>query len=542
MKNNAAKMVLAAVMAASMLPTAAVYADDSMNMFENSDFIETEQPELNAETKQLISLYQRDPSMENYLNLRDMVIVNYNSVLDRKEAKLASLKEETAGKPGGDEKVAEMEEIVQEMYLTYWNRINSTMLRFTDSRLMKWSIPDAASYEYIPVMGAGETIYVKRTPVTNAEYAEYVAATGAEAPSNWINGAYTAGEDDFPVNYVSYENAESYCEWLTAVDGVNTYRLPNESEWELAAGHMPKDAAFNCGVNDGRTPVEQYAADTRGAHGAVDFWGNVWEWTSTVRYSDVIGVKGGSWKSDRTDCRTEYRKEGRNMYSGYDDVGFRVIQVQNGAEPAQKVELATLSAPTVKAEKMQTGSVVLSWSDVSGAVEYQIFEYNVETGLVRMLDRTSDTSYIVMSAGENCGYIVQPISYTAICDNVSFEYAVIPGDKQDFTEPAKPSEPTEPAEPSVTDEIVAATAAYNFEKNIMTISWNAVDGAEKYYVYKLIPGKKMLTKPRVLTGRTSCSYKASSGAEYFFIITTEEISNRKGYNGDFSANISIPEF
>ncbi len=35
---------------------------------------------------------------------------------------------------------------------------------------------------------------------------------------------------------------------------------------------MPKDADFNCGVNDGRTPVEQYADVTRGAHGAIDFW------------------------------------------------------------------------------------------------------------------------------------------------------------------------------------------------------------------------------------------------------------------------------
>ena len=70
-------------------------------------------------------------------------------------------------------------------------------------------------------------------------------------------------------------------DWLTEQDGVNTYRLPGESEWEFAAGHMPKDADFNCGVSDGRTPVEEFADVTRGAHGAIDFWGNVWEWTST---------------------------------------------------------------------------------------------------------------------------------------------------------------------------------------------------------------------------------------------------------------------
>ncbi|MCI6528792.1 MAG: formylglycine-generating enzyme family protein [Clostridiales bacterium] len=95
------------------------------------------------------------------------------------------------------------------------------------------------------------------------------------APQNWTDGTYPAGEDDFPVNYVFAADAEAYCAWLTERDGVNTCRLPNESEWELAAGHMPKDADFNCGVNDGRTSVEEYAKVTRGAHGAVDFWGSV---------------------------------------------------------------------------------------------------------------------------------------------------------------------------------------------------------------------------------------------------------------------------
>lgn len=331
-------IALAVLMAYTVLSISVFAAsdDDGMNMFEHSDFIEKEQPELDEETKRLISLYQREPSDENYENLRAAVIRNYDAVLVRKEAKLAELKAETQGKPGGDAKVAEMQEIVDEMYLTYWDRINSTMLRFTDERLLKWKIADAPMYEYIPVMGAGIDIYVSRTQVTNEQYKAFVDATGHQAPSNWVNGTYPAGEENYPVNMVSAADAEAYCSWLTANDAENLYRLPTESEWELAAGHMPKDADFNCGVIDGRTPVEQYAKVTRGAHGAIDFWGNVWEWTSTERNNNgtavTLGVKGGAWNTARTDCRTEYRDEGRDASLGYEDVGFRVIQVLGGKE------------------------------------------------------------------------------------------------------------------------------------------------------------------------------------------------------------------
>ena len=405
-------------------------ADDGMNMYENSDFIEKEQPELSEETKELISLYQRNPTEENYFNLREKVIEDYNAVVERKETKLSELKTETAGKPGGEDIVAEMEDLVQEIYITYWDRINSSMLRFTDPRLLEWRVAGAARYDYIPVMGAEASIYLKRTPFTNGEYAEYVEDTGAAVPSNWVNGTYPAGERDFPVNFVSYEDALGYCAWLTEEDGVNTYRLPNESEWELAAGHMPKDADFNRGVNDGRTPVDEYSDVTRGAHGAVDFWGNVWEWTSTVRSEEdgvtILGVKGGSWKSERTDCRTEYRDEGRDASQGYEDVGFRVIQVLNGEEPEQKVELTTLPAPVVSAAALSDDAIQLTWQAVEDAVEYQLFEYDQETGLVRMLDRTSDTSYTVsgLTPDTAYSYIVQPFSYTAIGDNVSAEYRV----------------------------------------------------------------------------------------------------------------------
>ena len=311
------------------------------DMYTNSDFIEKEQPELTEETKKLISLYQRNPTEENYQNLRNEVIKNYDAVIARKKQKLAELKEETLGKPGGEDIVAEMEEIVNEMLDTYWDRINSNMLRFTDPRLLKWDTLDAKNYEYIPVMGAGETLYISRTTITNSKYKEYISETGRSAPKNWVNGGFPDEEKDFPVNYVSYNDALNYCKWLTKKDTKNTYRLPNEAEWELAAGHMPKDAEFNDG-GEGRTSVYKYDGITRGAHGAIDFWGNVWEWTSTVRSesngSTMLGVKGGAYNTDRTDCRTEYRDESRNSRSGYEDVGFRVIQVLNGVEPEQNVE------------------------------------------------------------------------------------------------------------------------------------------------------------------------------------------------------------
>ncbi len=322
--------------------------EDEMLMYKNSDFIEKEQPALTEETKKLISSFQKDPTKENFFNLRNEVIKNYEAVLTKKEDKLAELKEETSSKLNGSSLVSEMEEIVQEMYDTYWIRINSTMLRFSDDRLLKWNISNALDYDYVPVMGAGETIYIKTTPVTNKEYAEFIQDAGYPAPSNWENGTYPEGEDNYPVNFVSYEDALAYCNYLNEQDDQNTYRLPTESEWELAAGHMPKDADFNCGVNGERTSVFEYSDTTRGAHGAIDFWGNVWEWTSSSKDSDnLLEVKGGAYNTTRNECRTEYRNESRNKNESYEDVGFRVIQVKNGIEPELKIDSTTLDLETI---------------------------------------------------------------------------------------------------------------------------------------------------------------------------------------------------
>ena len=296
------------------------HATDDTLMYQYSTTIEKEKPELDEVTRQLIANYRKNPTQENYDLLRDQVGINYDKVLAKKQAKLEELKA-TAREQS---KITEMEEIVAEMILERENRINQTMSRFTDPRLR----PDSSVPQdgYVPVMGAQVNVYIAQTPVTNEEYALFIAETGYAAPQNWKNGSYEVGQDDYPVVHVSRTDAEAYCAWLSSRDEAAEYRLPSEAEWELAAGHMPKDADMNSGVSDGITSVYAYS-QTTAASGAIDMWGNVWEWTSTDREdTGDAAVKGGAWDSPKTNCRTENRNESRDQAQSYENVGFRVVK------------------------------------------------------------------------------------------------------------------------------------------------------------------------------------------------------------------------
>ena len=147
--------------------------------------------------------------------------------------------------------------------------------------------------------------YIDKYEVTNAEYAEFIKATGRQAPAvdekdpvakgtnwwkPWNGNTPPAGREKWPVCNVTPKDAEEFAAWLSVRDGVK-YRLPSEEEWEFAARNGSKGSLFPWGDSwiDGRANLNQKASPTDvgsfpdGAtqHGVLDMVGNVWEWTSS---------------------------------------------------------------------------------------------------------------------------------------------------------------------------------------------------------------------------------------------------------------------
>ena len=169
---------------------------------------------------------------------------------------------------------------------------------------------------------------IAKTPVTNQQYKAFVDATGHSAPTHWNNGIIPAGKEQHPVVYVSWDDAQAFCQWAGVA-------LPTEQQWEKAArgtdgrtypwGNEAPDKTrcnFNKDVGD-TTPVGKYPA---GANGLFDMAGNVWEWCADWYLKDSYRVlRGGSWwTTGKESVRCAFR-DGYGPGFRFDNVGFRVV-------------------------------------------------------------------------------------------------------------------------------------------------------------------------------------------------------------------------
>ena len=274
----------------------------------DAPLVEEGRPEMDSKTHNLFLQYRREATEDNKQALLEQMGVRYDKVVARKKNKLRELEREARTY----HVVEKMQGIVDEMVENRDVRIQQQFLRFIDPR--RDSNPNDA---WVVLRGASApNAYISYAPVTNAEYATFKK-----------DFSYEEGRDNYPVTNVTIAEAMAYCNWLTSQDDAHVYRLPTEEEWILAAGHMPKDVEMNAArVKSGLTAVDAYS-QTTGACGGIDFWGNCWEWTSSMDANDLYIIKGGSWDSNRDDCRSEKSDVVRDGSQGYANVGFRVVRV-----------------------------------------------------------------------------------------------------------------------------------------------------------------------------------------------------------------------
>jgi formylglycine-generating enzyme required for sulfatase activity len=176
------------------------------------------------------------------------------------------------------------------------------------------------------------------TPVTQGLY----AAVMGRNPSKFRS----ALSFDFPVEMVSWHDAQELVKSINELTRSDSFRLPTEAEWEYAARAgttgerygLVDEIAWTLENSLGRThSVGQKRPNPWGLH---DTLGNVWEWVQD-RYDDyppgelldpkgpdsgpVRVARGGSWVFDPRCARVAYR---RRFAPGYGDVylGLRLVR------------------------------------------------------------------------------------------------------------------------------------------------------------------------------------------------------------------------
>lgn len=190
------------------------------------------------------------------------------------------------------------------------------------------------------------SFWLARTPVTNAQYGEYLKANPqAPMPTYW--GDRQHNQDQQPVVGVSWDDAKAYCRWAGL-------RLPTEAEWEHAcragattrywSGNGEEDLKLVgwYGRNSGWR-LHAVAEMEANRFGLYDMHGNVYEWCEDVfesyevkpragdglRHEPVDGafrvVRGGNFRDEPRSTRSAYRLD-RLPDSRTFDVGFRPAQ------------------------------------------------------------------------------------------------------------------------------------------------------------------------------------------------------------------------
>jgi len=176
--------------------------------------------------------------------------------------------------------------------------------------------------------------YMDKFEVNIAQYAKFMAATGAKEPKYWPTSGLVS-QDQKPVVGVSWSEAAAYCrhydkrlpteqEWEKAVRGTDGRKYPWGNE-EPTGRHVNSDRK-NTDFNDYGSLIRAWFLEGgKSPYGVLDRAGNVWEWTSSDYDRNQKVLRGGSWFYQAFYWGSTDRLGG-NPGSRDSDFGFRCAQ------------------------------------------------------------------------------------------------------------------------------------------------------------------------------------------------------------------------
>ncbi len=225
-----------------------------------------------------------------------------------------------------------------------------------DLYVAKYTVTNQLYRRFISYLEGKEAVLAEALPVESYQTVLEEEAVKIDGFSNYLNGENDLAKrfrsdsdddkrfnkDDQPVMDIRWYAAKAYCLWLSLLENdgrdINLYRLPEEKEWEYAAGGKesrtypwgekePSKSLANYNEHEGATtPVGRYP-DGATPEGLYDMAGNVWEWMDNWYDEEkkYRALRGGSWGSYsdllRCSARNYYGPESRNL-----SFGFRVVR------------------------------------------------------------------------------------------------------------------------------------------------------------------------------------------------------------------------
>lgn len=177
--------------------------------------------------------------------------------------------------------------------------------------------------------------------------------------------------------------------------------------------------------------------------------------------------------------------------------------------------LCQLKTPTVSAGNVSSsGNIRLSWKAVDGAVEYEVYRSGYRNGTYTKMFTTANTSYT--NTGITPGYTYYYKVRAVAADGTVSEFSSVVNRTADC------------AAPKVSSSGVSSGG--------IKLSWNAVKGASKYYVYRSTDGGKTYAYYGTTSNTTYTNKSVTPGQTYYYKV--KAVCGRTEYGNSALSNAS----